>query len=89
MLSASWHSALRTGILKTSGLRSDCPNGYISCRKLLQARQRNLPLDRKRLTNLSITHKLCSDHETEFDVSEAGYASPHHHVAWRRIAGSC
>src|ERR1700688_255218 len=37
---------------------------------------------------LSITHKLCSDHETEFDVSEAGYASPHHHVAWRRVVGT-
>jgi hypothetical protein len=37
---------------------------------------------------LSITHKLCSDHETEFDFGQAGYASPHHHVAWRSVIGT-
>jgi hypothetical protein len=40
------------------------------------------------LSKLSITRKLRSDHQTGFDIGETGYASPHHHVAWRSVMGT-
>jgi serine/threonine protein kinase len=34
--------------------------------------------------NLSITHKLCTDDRSQFDISQTGHASPNHHVpGWR------
>jgi hypothetical protein len=37
---------------------------------------------------LSITHKLSTDHSPQFNIGEAGQSSPHHEIAGRRIGGS-
>jgi hypothetical protein len=46
------------------------------------------PVNCKRDGSLSITHKILSNRKTQFDIDEAGDASPHDHVSGRRIPGA-
>lgn len=44
---------------------------------------------RKRPVIPSITHKFGLDRESEADVRQSRETAPHHHVARRRVVGTC
>lgn len=78
-------------------------DGYLARNALQQERDRTrvvfeitnalvskLPMDeRKRLVLLSITHKLHTQDEPQFDISESRHSAPHYGIAGRRVFPAC
>jgi putative transposase len=63
--------------------------GLSELRELRQLREENNKLKSKRPRNLSITHKLHSDHDPQFYVGEPRHASPDHGVSrWGIVSAS-